>query len=382
MLQMNEHQRALVNYITDQLATVGDPDAIYTQLVAAGWPEDQIRQAFSTLHAQILPTAVQPQPAPASAAPDQPKQVLPQATGSKRGRIRTGRALLQQSVRLLNGNRYLFRYMLMTWVVIMAVEIVLFLVIYFAPSILLNVYGTGPAWYPFVFLSYVAIYFLINFYAAALAGNIQDIFRGQRKPYQAYIAATRGKAGPIFVFSVIDAIVGMILRYVVERVRFVGWILVWLLGTVWSLGTMFVLPMIMDMDVSAPQAIKQSVRFFKQTWGEGVTAKVTVNAPLGLITLLLCLVFWPLFIIAMLSGSVPLVITLAFVYVFLQVTIAIIGSFANSVVNIALYYYATTHQVPPGFSADMLNQVFVKRKRRFGKKAGNADSSHPASAAL
>lgn len=381
-LPMDTHIQTLVDYITDQLSSVQNPNDIYNQLIAAGWPEDQIREAFQAVHTQIMPTALQGVSATTtgtipSVDSDQPQ---PQANGRRRGRIRTGFTLLKQSIRILNGNRYLFRYLLMTWLVIMGVEVVLFLVIYFGPSMLSQEYGTTIGWWVFTFFSYVAIYFLINYYAAALASNIQGIFKGERKPYSTYIAAARGKAGPIFVFSVIDAIVGMFLRFVVERIRFVGWILAYILGTAWSLGTMFVLPMIMDTDVTAPQAIKQSVNFFKQTWGEGITAKVTVNVPLGLITLLLAAIFWPLLWITLFSGSFPVFLLVVLVYLFLQITLAIIGSFANSVVNVALYYFATTHQVPPGFSADMLNQVFVKRKLRFGKKASRKDEIHPAPA--
>ncbi len=377
---MDEHQQTLVTFITDQLSSVKNPDEIYSQLIAAGWPEDQVRQAFQAVHTQIMPTALRGQADAEPTVPTDPNQSLPQANGKRRGRIRTGFELLKQSLRLLNGNRYLFRYLLMTWAVIMAVEVALFLIVYFGPSMLINSYGNGPGWYLFVFISYVVIYFLINFYAAALASNIQGIFKGERKPYGAYIAAARGKAGPIFVFSVIDAIVGMFLRFVVERLRFVGWILAWLLGTAWSLGTMFVLPMIMDTDVTAPQAIKQSIKFFKQTWGEGVVAKATVNVPLGLITLLIAAIFIPIIWVTVYSGAYAVAVVAVFVYLFIQITIAIIGSFANSVINVALYYYATTRQIPPGFSADMLNQVFVKRKRRFGKKSSDAGDIHPAPA--
>ena len=56
------------------------------------------------------------------------------------------------------------------------------------------------------------------------------------------------------------------------------------------------------------------------------------------------------------------------IFIVLSLALSVIGSFANSLVNIALYYYATTQQVPPAFTAEMLNSVFIKRKRRFFKK--------------
>ena len=368
---MDEHQQSLVNYIIQQLQIGQTSDEIFGQLQAAGWPLDRIQQAFLTVQAQALPTTMQTQPHPEAATVA--SEVVPQANGTRRGRVRTGWILLKQSVKLLNGNRYLFRYLLMTWVAIIVVMAALFLVIHFAGSAFWGANGNSSLqWYIFTFFSYVLVYFVINFYAAALAGNIFGIFKGERQPYHVYIQAARAKAGPIFVFSVIQAIVGMVLSYIVERIRFVGWIISWLLGVAWSLGTMFTLPIIISTDTSAPKAIKQSIRFFKQTWGESVVTKVTVNAALGLITLLLALICFPLLVILGLSGSIVGLRILLIAYLFLQLTLTIIGSFSNSVINAALYHYATTGQVPPGFSSDMLNQVFVKRKRRLFKKRSEA----------
>ena len=363
----NENQQALVTYIVRQLQVGQAPDEIAAQLKAANWSEDLIHQGFLTAQAQMLPTSMQNQ-LPQANNPVAGDQPLPQANGRRRGRIRTGWVLLKQSLKLLNGNRYLFRYLLMTWVVILIVEALMFVALMFGPYSLLN-NTSGAEWTIFTFTSYVVVYFIINFYAAALAANILDIFKGQKRPYQEYIHEARAKIVPILVFSIIQAIVGTIISYVIERVRLIGYMVIWLLGTAWSLGTMFVIPIIVDNDTSAPKAIKQSISFFKQTWGEGVVAKTTVNAPLALLTLLLMLIFWPLLFITAFAGGYIAVILLATLYLFLQISLAIVGSFSNSVINVALYYYAKNHQIPPGFSGDMLNQVFVKRKHRFGKKA-------------
>ena len=267
-------------------------------------------------------------------------------------------------MKLLSGNRYLLRYLLMTWVVIIAVEALIIAMIFaFWNPFSYEESSETLSWYVFAFISYVVIYFLINYYAAGLSANILDIFRGKRRPYGAYMAAARAKTGPILMFSVIDASVGMFLRYVVERVRIVGWILSWILGVIWSLSTMFVLPTIMDSDKGAVDSIKHSMRLFKQTWGENITAKVTVNTPLALLNFSLAfLIFTPLvWFAAMAAGEAGFIAVLLFI-IFIEVSLAILGSFANSVVNMALYYYATYHQVPPAFSKDMLDHVFIERK--------------------
>lgn len=220
--------------------------------------------------------------------------------------------------------------------------------------------------YAFAFLTYIITYFIINFYAVALAANMLDIFDGNKKSYQEYVRFTRGKIGTILIFSIISASVGMFLQYVVERIKFVGWIISWLLGTAWSLGTMFVLPIIAREEVGAPTAIKRSIGFFKQTWGENIVAKITVNLPLALINIAMLFVFGLLAVGAVMLESWPLLILLFVLFIIASLTLSIIGSFANSLINTALYYYAANQRIPAAFSEDMLNSIFIPRtKRRF-----------------
>jgi hypothetical protein len=357
---MDTNTDQLVAYIRQSLQLGSTPDEVSSQLQAAGWPIDTIHQAFSAVQNQMAPSTMH--------TPATSETHTPQAIGKRRGRIRTGWVLFKTTMQLLNTNRYLMRYLLMTWVVIIIANAILFGVIWFGYHWFVNEAGDDTLlWYALVFVAYIVTYFLINFYAAALARNILDIFQGVRQPYKTYIGAARAKAWPIFMFSVIESIVGIILRYVVERIRFVGWIIAWLLGTAWSIGTMFVLPLIMDGDVSATRAIKQSIGFFKQTWGENVVSKVTVNAPLALLTFLLYLVAIPVIFVAVMSGNYALMMAVIIVYLILQISLAILGSFANSTLNTALYYYAVHHQVPTAFSGDMLDRVFIQRKH-FRKK--------------
>lgn len=373
---MDAHQQKLRVYITHHLQTGQPADKIAEQLSAAGWPTDQVRQAFLAVQAHMVPTHMQTAAVPLQAqTPTVPttaaSTIGPQANGSRRGRIKTGWVLLKQSMRILKGNKYLLRYFLMTWVLVLVINVALCLILFFAIGSFFDMNGNNNTlWYGFAFLSYLIIYLVINFYAAAMASNILDIFRGIRKPYREYVKAARAKFWPIFVYSLIAAIIGMILQYVVERIKFIGRILAWLLGTAWSLGTIFVLPLIMETEVSAPSAIKQSIAFFKQTWGENIAAKVTVNAPLAILNILLWLVFGPFFAAAFSARNIGMMFFVLFTYIFLAINLALVGSFANSLINVALYYYAAHRQIPPGFDADMLNQVFIKHESHFWQKAG------------
>ncbi|MBC7708400.1 hypothetical protein H7Y63_04195 [Polaromonas sp.] len=351
----------LTNYISHQLQIGISPDEIQQQLLGAGHTPDSVHQAFTIVQQQTMPSA----PTPSAHG-----TVAPAANGQKRGRIRTGWILLKQSLSVLSGNRGLLRYLGITYAWIIGINLVFFGIYFLAFKTgnslesSTDANGMSPIAYVLAFAGYIITYFVINFYATALAANMLDIFKGQKRSYTEYIGVARGKAGKILIFSIISATVGMFLQYVVERIRFIGWILAYILGTAWNLGTMFVLPIIADEDASAPASIKRSIALFKQTWGESITAKITVNAPLFLIQLALIVPFFLLLFGAIVVHSLPLVIFVIVLYVIAVLSLAVLGSFANSLINTALYYYAASGKIPAAFSADMLNGIMIPKTKR------------------
>ena len=381
---MDSHLQQLIDYVAAQVQAGQSPDVVMQQLVAAGWPADMVHQAFMVIQQRTVPSAMQTQPAaePAPAQYDVQQQPVasgqpsgyeqqpiaqqfaqqftphPEANGKRRGRLKVGWTLLKQSLHILNGNRYLLRYLGMTWVAVLMLNAIWCGLVF----LLWQQLQSDVVWYGFLFLSYLTIYCAINFYTAALAGNIFDIFRGVRRPYADYVRQARGKLGPIVIFSLIAALIGVALEYIAERIRAIGWIISWIIGAAWSIGSMFTLPIIMDSNLGAVPAIKQSFRLFKHTWGESVTAKVVLNTPLFIIQFAYAFVVGSLFSAVLLMGAYPLVIAIGIIYLVGMLSLAVIGSFATNILNTALYFYAINGQVPPGYDADMLNKVFIKRK--------------------
>jgi hypothetical protein len=366
---MNEYLQQAQNYIQKQLGSGQSPDEIAQQLRAAGWQDDLIQQAFTGVQAQVMPTVTgAPNLAPATTTS------TPTATDNRHGRLRTGWRLFTTSWSILRGNKYLLRYLFMTGLWVFAITtafVAIYIVLEKTVFVSSDPYNDSltPVGYAFVFFDYLLIYFFINLYAAGLTANVLDIFNGNKKTYRDYMHIAWSKAPALLVFSIASATVGMFLRLVVERIRFIGWIIAWLLGTAWSLGTLFVVPIIVTEETpNGLSAIKKSVGFFKQTWGEGITTKATVNIPIFLIQLALFGLFIPAIFLAAIAFSYVGMFVVAILYIILSLTFSIIGSFANSLVNIALFYYATKHQVPPAFNEALLNQVFIKRRSMWFQK--------------
>lgn len=371
---MNPHIEQLKTYIHEQINAGFKPDEIVSHLQAANWPEADIHEAFRMLHADMTPTTM----APVAGNP-------PHAAESSKGRIRTGWRLFMQSLRILKGNPGLTRYVVMTWLMSMLLYIALILVLFLGFRAAYALGAPHPTQgfnnvfvYVFLFVVYILLFFVSDLYNAGLAANVLDIFHGQRKPYSEYMRLARSKAGALFAYAAIQATVGTLLQIIAERVRFVGWILARLLGALWSLGTLFVVPIIVTTDKpSGPGSVKQSMRLFKQTWGESIVSRASAGVALFFIYLLGTLVMAFIFFLAVFgagsafgnTGAAIVGIILGIIWVFAFIVFVVLAAAANNIINIALFYYATSNQVPPAFDADLLNSVFVARKRGlFGKK--------------
>ncbi|MEO6761795.1 MAG: hypothetical protein ABI220_05535, partial [Candidatus Saccharimonadales bacterium] len=207
---MDEHILKLQNYIRQQLQSGQTPNQIAEQLSAAGWPDTDVHAGFLAVQSQIMPTPATTQSVGIGAS-------APQANGSRHGRIRNGWQLFKQSFGVLMGNKYLLRYMLMTGVWVFGITII-FAAIYLAfYNTIFPDNATTNAQviaYVLAFLDYLCIYFFINIYAAGLTANVLDIFQGNRKAYHEYMHLAWSKAPAILVYSLIESVVGMILRYI------------------------------------------------------------------------------------------------------------------------------------------------------------------------
>lgn len=371
-------------YIRQQLNMGLSPDDIANQLRGAGWSEEHIHAVFKSHQADMMPST----PAPATPPPDpmgasaqagnapQMGTSMPQASTVRGGRISTGWKLFKQGLNILKGNRYLIRYTVMAMLWSLLIALIYFIVIIVV--VLVNrshggsVQSLNGILYCFLFIYYVVLFFITNYYAAGLTANVLDIFQGQQKGYHNYMDVARSKTGALLLYAVIEATVGFILRFVVERIRWVGWILSRILGVLWSLGTMFTVPIIVTSPhPNAPKAIGQSVKLFKNTWGESIVAKITINLPIALITFAYTMVY---FIVVMFigilagnmfggAGAAVVWFVALFIWIISIIAISIFSSLINNIINVALFYYATYHQIPPAFDANLLNSVFVQRRR-------------------
>lgn len=385
------------NFVITQLQSGLTAEDVTGQLRAAGWSEEAITQAFAAAQSSIAPAAVPTTVSTESISQataqsndltsnmtqsvqsqSTERQVLPEPI--KRGRMKTGWLLFTQSLRVIKHNSELMRYVVIS---------MLLTLIILSVSVAVAIYDSEHSQILYqktldsdgetalsptlvgVIVDVAVVYLMTiitYFYGVALSSHVLAIFHGKQTHYREHIAVARKKIVAILVLALITCVIGYILRFIEERVRFVGWIVARILGAAWALATTFTIPVIADGDDSGMRAISHSIGLFKQTWGETVTSRIAVG---GFVFLLYFGVGIPLFLVLMIGFTVIIGVWGAIIAILLfilgVVILAILQSLATNILNTSLYYYARYGVIPPSYSPELLASVFVAKKSKKAK---------------
>ena len=224
-----------------------------------------------------------------------------------------------------------------------------------------------PLHYTVIFCFYLASYFVVIFFNAGLVSCAHDSLQGRPTSFSAGMSNAVRHLPSIIMWTLIAATVGTILRAISERVGIVGQIIVAILGAAWTIITYFVVPILVIANVGPFAAIKESAALFKRTWGERVIASVGLGMAM-FVLILLGFVPMVVGIVAAVNGLWPVAITGFALMVIYFLALSIIFSALAGIFNTALYVYASTGEVPRGFSEQSIRGAFrpKQNKKVFG----------------
>lgn len=220
-----------------------------------------------------------------------------------------------------------------------------------------------PLGLAFIFAYYLGLSFITTFFNVGLVASAIHRMNGGNPTFSYGWNAAANRVGKIFVWSLISATVGVILKLIENKGGIFGKIASMLVGFAWSLLTFFIVPVILLENLPVTDSIKRSGALFKETWGENVIGNVTMG-----------LFFLPL----MLIGIIPFLITTFYIFIGFfgevanmgavvvgwlasgayLVVLGVVFSALNGIFKAALYRFATTKQAPPGFDPELIQTAF------------------------
>lgn len=213
--------------------------------------------------------------------------------------------------------------------------------------------------YAFLFVIYFTIFFIVSFFEIGIVALAHGRVSGKDLTFKDGLKFASSRIGKIFIWSLLSASIGIILRIIFERSRLLIKIVALIIGAAWSITTYFIIPVIAIEDLSIKESFKKSVFVIKKTWGESIIVNIGVSLFFGLLGFAGFLVF--VLSIFMANSGLVMIVTgiLLVIYLF---TLTVISATLSTIFKYVLYQYASTGVVPPGFSPELLNNAFKKRK--------------------
>ncbi len=208
------------------------------------------------------------------------------------------------------------------------------------------------------FLLYFPNYFVIAYFNTALVGAAAIRLQGGDPTLEDGLRLAWRRKGVILQWALLAATVGTVLKMIEQRASFVGRIVVGLIGLVWTLASFLVVPVLAFEGMGPFEALRRSSELFRKTWGEEVAGGLSF----GLIYFFLA-VPGALFPLCghLLAGQPGLFIGLGLLVVYILL-LSVISSATHGIFVAALYRYATTGAVSPGFTQYDLSTMWYPKE--------------------
>ena len=250
---------------------------------------------------------------------------------------------------------------------------VLFSVAMLFPTVITHLLNDGGSfvWGPLqlaaTFATYFGLAFITTFFNTCVVYTTRVRLSGGDATFGQSVSFAFSRIGRIISWSALAASVGLLLSMLENAARNakgVGSILLsilrGLLATAWNVVTLFVVPAMVYQDLGPIDAIKSSMDTLRNTWGESLAR----HYGMGLASFLFTLpgILGGVLIVVAMGGGLPVgvgVALLAAVGLYI-LGVALVFNVANAVFNTALYHYATSRQVPAGFSPEVLQGAFTQ----------------------
>lgn len=257
-------------------------------------------------------------------------------------RLKTGWQLSMGSFRVIRGNPRLALFPL-----IAGIAGLVYMALLFGGSFVVGLFESNVTGFAVLFLFYLGSAFIAAFFNAALVWSVREAFRGRPVSLRAGLAAAWRHKTQLFIWAVISAVVGVILRAIEGQDNLVAKLLAMVVSVAWGIITYFIIPVIVFEDVGIREMFTRSGRTFKDTWGETAGASFGV----GLVTVAFTAVGLAFAAVIFFAVGGP-----AGVFAAIAVgAVVVLGAFLlasalAATAKTALYVYATENESPPEFS--------------------------------
>jgi hypothetical protein len=272
------------------------------------------------------------------------------------GKIARSWKLMGASWDILKSNKQLALFPILSGTSLALVSISFFIPLFFEQNEN-NASSGHPYW---LILFYFCNYMVITFFNTGLVACTIRIMRGESISFTDGINEAWQHKYQILGWAAIASTVGMILRLIENKSDIIGRIIAAILGTAFSLASFLVIPIMLVENKNPVDAMKQSSKMLRKTWGEQIVG----NFGFALLFLLLWLPCFALVTIGVITLAIvppvgALLLLAAFIY---GIALVLMPPVLHSIFQTALYLYGSTGKIAPGFDKNVIEQAFLPKK--------------------
>lgn len=253
------------------------------------------------------------------------------------------------------------------------------LVVFAAVAALLAVVGVdregtkdamAPIGWVIVAVGYLGLAFVQTYFLAGLVAGADRRLHGQDSTVKGALEIANSRLHRLLPWALVSATVSVIIQQL-ERQGIIGQIIGTIVGLAWNLITFLTIPILVLEDVGVGAALKRSKDLFKQTWGENVVGQ----AGLGVVGFVASLPGVLIIVAGVATGSLVAAIVICGIGVAWLIVAATVVSALSGIYRTALYWFASTGNVPGAFEGIDFHAAF--RPRRINPRGMFGGGSNP-----
>jgi hypothetical protein len=208
-----------------------------------------------------------------------------------------------------------------------------------------------------LFVIYYVEWFIVIFFNTALVGCALKRLAGGQPTVADGLRIALQRLPQILAWTLFTSAVGTVLSTIEQQLGWLGKIAIRLLGVTWAVATYFVVPVLAAEGTGPVTAVRRSVSLLKQAWGEGLVGNFVISVFSSLVGIAIILLTTGGLLLAVVLESILIAVATGAVVAIAVLSLFIVGSAMRQVFLAALYHYATTGEIPPGYSEATLRNA-------------------------
>ncbi len=220
-----------------------------------------------------------------------------------------------------------------------------------------------PWLYGYAGVAYFVSMFLATFANVAFYHEILKALAGETVSLRAGLRFAVSRLPSILVWSVFTGLVGLIIKLLEERFGWAGRWVMKFVGVVWSVASVFAVPVIVREGPTNPVALlRNSAAMLRKTWGEALIGYAGLTLASWLVGAASLVLFALTFLVAVTVHSGIVIVLTILAWLGTVFALGYLAGVAGDIYRCALYVYASEGVVPAPYTPDHMDAAWKIKK--------------------